>query len=150
MERYGLRGTILNWFRSYLSNRRIRVKCKPTSSGQTETSKEFLVEYGTPQGSCLGPLIFLIFCNDLHLNLVYLHCVQFADDTTLIAGHKNHQYLIYCIESDLNIAQDGFNANKLMLNLMKSTYMIFYPNNIKIPNLKLSLNGITLQTVQSS
>ena len=61
MERYGLHGTVLDWFKSYLSNRKIRVKCKPTSTGQTEVSEEYPIEYGTPQGSCLRPLIFLIF-----------------------------------------------------------------------------------------
>ena len=61
MERYGLRGTVLDWFKGYLSNRKIRVKCKPTSRGQTEVSEEYPIEYGMPQGSCLRPLIFLIF-----------------------------------------------------------------------------------------
>ena len=88
MERYGLHGTVLDWFRSYLSKQKIRVKCKPTSTGQTEVSEEYPIEYGTPQGSCLRPLIFLIFHNDLRLNIQYLHSVQFADDTTLIIGHK--------------------------------------------------------------
>ena len=92
----------------------------------------------------IGPLIFLIFCNDLHRNLTYLHCVQFADDTTLIAGNRNHQYLKYCTESDLIIMQDWFNANKLTLNLTKSNYIIFYPNNTKALNFELSLNGIIL------
>ena len=126
MERYGLCGTVLDWFKSYLSNSKIRVKCKPTSTGLIETSEEYPIEYGTPQGSCLRPLIFLIFCNDLRLHLQYMHSVQFADDTTLIIGHKNHVYLKYCIESDLEIAQDWFNANKLTLNLAKITYMMFH------------------------
>ena len=51
MERYGLRGVVLDWFRSYLQDRKLRVKCKPTSSGKTETSAEFSIEYGAPQGS---------------------------------------------------------------------------------------------------
>ena len=141
---YGLRGVVLDWFWSYLHNRWIRVKCKPTSSGQTETSAEFTVEYGTPQGSCLGPLIFLIFCNDLWLNLLYLQYMQFADDTTLILGQKNHRYLKYCIESDLIIVQDWFNVNKLTLNINKSSYMIFRPNNTEMCGLNITLNGVTL------
>ena len=83
MERYGIRAITLEWFRSYLYTRKLRVKCKPTSTGQLTTSEEYTVEYGAPQGSCLGPLLFLLFCNDLNLNLEYLHVVQFADDTTL-------------------------------------------------------------------
>ena len=144
MERYGLRGVVLDWFRSYLHDRKLRVKCKPTSSGQIETSAEFPIEYGTPQGSCLGPLLFLIFCNDLCLNLSYLHCVQFADDTTLLLGHKNHRYLKYCVESDLAIVQDWFNANKLTLNVNKSSFMIFSPNHTKTCKLEITLSGVTL------
>ena len=84
----------------------------------------------------------LIFCNDLQLNLLYLQCVQFADDTTL--GHKNLWYLKYCIESDLIIVQDWFNANKLMLNISKSSYMIFRPNNTDVCGLNITLNSVTL------
>ena len=51
------------------------------------TSKEYPVEYGTPQGSCLAPLIFLIFVNDLHLHLQFSESVQFSDDTTLLFSH---------------------------------------------------------------
>ena len=150
MEKYGIRGIVLDWFRSYLSDRKIRVKCKPTSTGQTQTSEEYPIEYGAPQGSCLGPLLFLIFCNDLRFNLEFLHSVQFADDTTLIIGHWNHRYLKYCIESDLEKVQDWFNANKLTLNLTKSNYMTFQSNaNTSRVDLSLSLNGVTLPKTTS-
>ena len=132
MERYGLHGTVLDWFRSYLSNRKIRAKCKPTSTGQTETSEEYPIEYGMPQGSCLEPLIFLIFCNDLRLNLQYLYSVQFADDTSLIIGHKDHVYLKYCIESNLEIVQD----------------MTFQTKTGRTSDLNLTLNGVTLPKTQ--
>ena len=128
MERYGIRGITLEWFRSYLHTRRLWVKCKPTSTGQLTTSDECAVEYGAPQGSCLGPL-------------EYLHTVQFADDTTRTMGHQNHRYLKYCIETDLTNVQDWFNANKLTLNLSKSNYMTFLPHsNAKKTELDLTLN----------
>ena len=77
LERYGIRGNALVWFKNYLSNRKIRVKINNTKSN------EFPINYGIPQGSCLGPLIFLIFCDDLNIHLENMQCIQFADDTTL-------------------------------------------------------------------
>ena len=59
LERYGIWGTCLDWFRSYLTNRKLRSKYK-LSTG-TKYSDWYEVEYGTPQESCLGPLLFLIF-----------------------------------------------------------------------------------------
>ena len=83
LERYGIRGNALDWFKSYLCNRKMLTKCRTMSSGIETKSNLFDVSMGTPQGSCLGPLIFIIFCNDLRLHLTHLQCIQFADDTTL-------------------------------------------------------------------
>ena len=66
LESYGIRGTALQWFRSYLNNRQVRTKCTVASSGQVKYSEYKAINYGTPQGSCLGPLLFFIFTNDLH------------------------------------------------------------------------------------
>ena len=142
MRRYGIRGACLSWFESYLTNRQMRVKCTPTSTGNTVLSDLYTVTYGTPQGSCLGPLIFLIFCNDLQLHLQFMTCFQFADDTTLLMGHRNNYYLKYCVEIDLLNVQDWFYANKLTLNIEKSMYLIFNKNNFN--DIKLELNGVTI------
>ena len=104
-------------------------------------SDEHFVEYGAPQGSCLGPLIFLIFVNNLHLHLQHSDCVQFADDTTLVFTHRNLNYLHYSIESELLIIQDWFNANKLTLNVDKSSYLLYHNQKQPIPNFKIVLNG---------
>ena len=85
------------------------------------------MEYGTPQGSCLGPLLFLIFCNDLYKNLEFLECIQFADNTTLYFGHKNKNFVLCCLEHDLAIISDWFGANKLALNVNKTVFMLFDP-----------------------
>ena len=81
---------------------------------------------------CLGPLLFLIFCNDLYRNLEFLECLQFAEGTTLYYGHKNKN-LLCCLEHDLEIISDWhhleiisdwFKANKLTLNVNKSFHAI--------------------------
>ena len=125
MELYGLRGCCLQWFDSYLKECKLVVSCKTADTGTEHTSKTYNVEYGTPQGSVLGPLIFLIFCNDLHLHLTFLCCIQFADDTTLYISHTSLDFIRFALEHDLSILQDWFHANKLTLNIGKSVAILF-------------------------
>ena len=147
LDLYGIRGTALSWFRSYLSDRHLRVKCRTTSCGIDTLSDEFTVKYGTPQGSCLGPLIFLIFVNDLHLHLLDAECVQFVDDTTLIFAHRNLKYLRFCVEQELCRIRDWFHANKLTLNIEKSSYLLFVVDKLTHVNFKLSLDGLEIPRV---
>ena len=132
LERYGIRGSSLVWFKSYLSNRTLRSKCKVVANSTETKSVLYEVNYGTPQGSCLGPLIFLIFCNDLQLHLIHMQCIQFADNTTLYCSHKSRKYLDYCIIIDLERLHDWFRANKLTLNVNKSVILEF-DNKDKLP-----------------
>ena len=148
LERYGIRGNALDWFRSYLCNRKMLTKCRTMSNGIETKSKPFDVSMGTPQGSCLGPLIFIIFCNDLRLHLTHLQCIQFADDTTLFTSHKSTRYLEYCVTTDLENLHDWFKANKLTLNLNKSVMLIFgNKNQIKTKEIKIGGHEIMTQTV---
>ena len=149
LNKYGIRGICLDWFKSYLTGRRMRLKCRTSLNPEEIKSKTHDVKFGTPQGSCLGPLIFLIFYNDLHLHLEYTRCIQFADDATIYMGSKNLNYLEYCIEHDLSILQDCFNANKLTLNVGKTVCMLFGPHN-KDHKLQIKINLITLPIVQST
>ena len=125
LEKYGVRGIANNWYRDYLSNRKMRVKCTIASTGKTEYSDYKQVTYGTPQGSCLGPLIFIIFTNDLHHQLHHCKSLLFADDTTIYKSHRNLQYLTWCIEDDMNRLMNWFKANKLTLNIQKTVCILF-------------------------
>ena len=145
-ERYGLCGPCLEWFKSYLYGRTLRVRCN-TGNG-IGLSREH-VAYGTPQGSCLGPLIFLVFCNDLHLYLMYLEVLHFTDDTTLYLSHKHIGYIRFCFETDLANIQDWFSANKLTLNINKSVLMHFNSKEIKEP-LNVKIGGIRLLVVKNT
>ena len=143
LETYGIRGTALDWFESYLTNRKIKVKCTVTSSGKTEFSNEEPVKVGTPQGSCLGPLIFLIFNNDLHKVMENCSAILFADDTTLYISSKNTTYLKWCIEHDISLLLDWFRANKLTLNLSKTQFLLF-KTHANVKSFKIEIQDIII------
>ena len=126
MEIYGIRGNTLSWFDSYGKKRQLRAKCR-TVTRNSEVSQNYDVTFGMPQGSCLGPLLFIIFCNDLKLLLTYLSCIQFADDTTFYSSGKSLRLIECEINHDLEIVSDWFRANKLTLNVDKTVSMVFAP-----------------------
>ena len=133
----------LDWFRSYLCDRTIRVKCGIGSTGKIEYSDEFPITFGTPQGSCLGPLIFLIFNNDIHKHLLYCNTILFANDTTLYKTDHNIQFLKKCLENDLILLMDWFRANKLTLNLNKTQCMLFKSKKT-CPDIKLEKENVII------
>ena len=125
LEKYGIRGKANKWFKDYLTNRKMRTKCVVASTGKMEYSEYQDITYRTPQGSCLGPLIFIIFTNDLHKQLQHSKSLLFADDTTLYKSHRNLNYLTWCIEDDMSRLTDWFRINKLTLNLDKTVCILF-------------------------
>ena len=86
LNRYGLDNIALNWFKNYLSNRQQYVSLNGYSSTKSR------IIHGVPQGSILGPLLFLIYINDLAMSCKHLFPVLFADDTNLIATHNDFNY----------------------------------------------------------
>ena len=147
LDKYGIRGTCLNWFKSYLNGRKMRAKCN--MNGHNTYSEEHVLKFGTPQGSCLGPLLFLVFCNDLRLHLELTSCILFADDTTLFHSHKDLKYLRWCILHDIDLLMDWFQANKLTLNLKKSSVMLFSPDG-KDQDFNISISDIVIPTVKET
>ena len=120
---YGIRGIALNWFRSYLSNRRQFVSC----NGHHSVIRH--ITCGVPQGSVLGPLLFLIYMNDLPTCLTYTQAVLFADDTTIYTSSDNIIDLYHNINVDLSNLVDWFRSNKLALNTTKTNFMLFTNSN---------------------
>ena len=141
LESYGIHGNVLQWFRSYLSERQIGTKCHVSSSGQIEYSDYKPIKFGTPQGSCLGPLLFLIFTNDLHKQLHHCLSILFADDTTLYKTHRNLVYLQWCVQDDMNRIMEYFRINKLTLNLNKTVCVLFQKNKTSTNEIKLQLDN---------
>ena len=90
------------------------------TSSQGETVSEYhTVNYGTPQESCLGPLIFLIFVNDMRLHLTDVDSVQFADDTTILFGHRNDNYSSIVLNENWKLLVTGLEPINSHLMLIK-------------------------------
>ena len=96
---------------------------------------------GVPQGSVLGPLLFIIYTNDLSSCLKNTKAIQFADDTTLYMSHKNLHVLYTFVNQDLVSLNDWFRANKLSLNVSKTNYVLFSNKRLINDNLVLNIGN---------
>ena len=102
LHRYGIRGIANDWFRHYLTDETLRAKV-PVNSNHVSYSDCFDITYGTAQGSCLGPLLFILFCNDIQYLPLYGHLILFADDTTLLSSQRTINFLKYTLQHDMDL-----------------------------------------------
>ena len=116
---YGIRGVAIDWFRNYLTNRLQFVSYNHKKSSYSN------VCCGVPQGSILGPLLFILYINDLVHTCKFSKFILYADDTNILVSHKDLHHLIENANSDLENISNWFKANKLSLNVNKSNYIIF-------------------------
>jgi len=128
LEHIGIRGTALNWFNSYLTNRHQYVSYKTANSDYLE------IHCGVPQGSILGPLLFLIYVNDIENALSKSNAILFADDTTLLLTNHDYNSLIEETNQEIIMLHKWFCLNKLSLNISKTNYVIFHTQQKSIPN----------------
>ena len=136
LDHYGIRGAANDWFRSYLSNR------KQIVSLNGFNSQELNVDFGVPQGSVLGPLLFLIYINDLHVAIKYSKTYHFADDTNLLNKNKSLKQLKKHLNLDLRSLCKWLKSNKISLNASKTELLVFRHPNKKIDyDLKLKIDG---------
>jgi len=151
LDHYGVRGLANKWFESYLTNRKQFVDINGVNSKQTT------IKHGVPQGSVLGPLLFLIYINDLHKCIHHSNTFHFADDTHLLHIPKktnrkqtekekknSRRNIVRKLNQDLKSLNNWLIANKISLNATKTELIIFRGKNKSRPNVKIKLNGTKL------
>ena len=138
LEHYGFRGKFLELLMSFISNRNYFVSANGFKSN-TKT-----VNIGVPQGSTLGPLLFLIYVNDMCNSSSILNFTQFADDTTITHSGTNLNILTNELEKELEKVLDWLLANKLIINLTKTHSMLF-TNKITDRKINLRVKNTTLE-----
>ena len=130
LEHYGIRGRTLSLVTSYLSNR------KQCVSALGELSDQLPIIYGVPQGSCLGPLLFLVYINDIANICNSSELILFADDTNIFIKGKTKKETYEAANRVLKLISSYMICNKLHINLEKSCYMYFSKPNLKNDNLE--------------
>ncbi len=144
LKHHGVDNNELSWFQSYLNNRSQSVSVNSTLSDFEP------INIGIPQGSILGPLLFILFVNCLP-KAVDTKCktVMYADDTSLLCKAKNIDDLKVQLESCLDSVADWFKANKLTLNVDKTKFMIFGSNVIleRFQNIQLIYGNNIIERV---
>lgn len=129
MYHYGIRGTSLDWFRSYLTDRTQVVDINGVQSGERD------IDISVMQGSILGPTLFLIYINDLP-NVSNMNTFMFADDTQGLLSGKNLDELIDKTNTELKKWAGWFKANRMVVNTSKTKYIIFHNKGMQAKTVK--------------
>lgn len=142
LESYGIRGVEKKWFESYLNCR------TQTTVFGGEESYAILNNLGVPQGSVLGPLLFLLYINDLVLNVKYSSLNLFADDTLVSVSDDNIMNAINRINRDLEIITKWLQVKKLKLNISKTKFIVLSNRNtIEKRSVSIKIENLNLQQV---
>ena len=126
LDQYGIRGIALDWFKNYLCNR------KQFVCYNTAISMDQYISCGVPQGSVLGPLLFLISINDICNTSEIISFCLFADDTSLLYDHNDINTGIKILNTELVKITTWLSSNKLSVNLLKTNYIIFSSGNHEV------------------
>jgi len=119
LELYGIRGLPNDLFKSYLTNRKQYVTYNSCKSSLQQ------INLGVPQGSILGPLLFILYVNDMANISKYLIFLLFADDTNILYANASFKELLRVVNTELEKLSDWFKANRLSLNKKKQLHNVW-------------------------
>ncbi len=146
---YGINGIALDLMKSYLTNRKQYVEIDKIKS------ETMVLKTGVPQGSILGPLLFIIYINDISYSSNILDFTTYADDTTLsgvlrlISRKFPNLNVSSAVNEELNKVSEWLKLNKLSLNISKTKYIIFHTPQRKIKELELKIDDIVIERVKT-
>lgn len=145
LEKYGIRGICLKLMKSYLSERKQRV-IEINKDGETIISDPMIIKQGVPQGSILGPLLYIIYTNEI-VNLAENEAVMYADDISLICKAQDREVCKSGINRDLEEINKWLLQNHLLLNVEKTKMMVFRENNDQ--SFEISTQNTKIKTVEN-
>lgn len=142
LNNYGIRGIVLDWFKSYLSRR------NQFTTVNTCNSEILSINCGVPQGSVLGPLLFLIYVNDIRNAAPEAKIKLFADDTNVFIHGRDKDHVVLQANKCINKLNYWFLANRLSINIDKTYYTVFGSGRAD-KDIKINLSGTNIQRVTS-
>ena len=134
----------LDWFKSYFKNRTQYVDYNGFQSSKLD------IKCGVPQGSILGPILFLIYINDIATVSELLHLILFADDTNIFMQNKNLLTLVTVVNAELQKLSNWFISNLLSINVKKTNFIVFCNanKNYEPASVNIILNSCRIEQVQ--
>ena len=145
LAHYGIRAITQLWFKDYLENRKQIVKYDRIRSNK------MVIRSGVPQGSILGPILYLLYINDTEQCSKLLSFILFADDTNIFYSNSCLKPLNVILQTEINKVTKWLNVNKLSLNIQKIKFILFRSSKKKPKHeIQIIMNDVNVEQVKST